>query len=234
LALQQLMQLIQVMEDAFVSLRLDQNFTNPRTSGWDNMIRRSTESPLFRKWWPSLQALYCRPFRQFLNDEYGLNAVSPGSAASESKRQIVELTDDIRENDEVWKAVTTRCPQETAGDKPTLLFRFSIAVERSIYVGLLRYDRKDRLVRWNADSLFVLPPLRRINIQGTYLWDILKHFRDAGVDRVEVDIDPDPAMPQRTDAAFRAFQAERVRLYMALGFKLRRRNNRQFVMREFS
>jgi hypothetical protein len=222
------------MEDAFVSLRLDQNFTNPRTSGWDNMFRRSTESPLFRKWWPALQALYCRPYRQFLDEEYGLKAFSPGSAASESRRQLIELTDDIRENDEVWNAVASRYPQETAGDKPTLLFRFSIAPERHLYVGMLRFERNDGLVRWNAGDLFVLPTLRRINVQGAYLWDILKHFRDAGVQRVEVDVDSDPALPQRTDEAFRAFQAERMRLYMALGFKLRRRNGRQFVMREFS
>jgi hypothetical protein len=222
------------MEDAFVSLRLDQTFTNPRTAGWDNMFRRATESPLFRKWWPALQALYCRPFRQFLNEEYGLKSFSPGSADSGPRRSIVELTDDIRNNDPAWAIVASRYAQQAAASGKTLLFQFTIAEARHLYVGMLRYERNDDVVRWNADDFFVLPPLRRTNVQGTYLWDVLVHFSDDGVTRIEVVVDADPAAPRRTDAAFRAFQAERMRLYMALGFKLRRRDNRQFVLRELS
>jgi Patatin-like phospholipase len=234
LALQQLMQLIQVMEDAFVSLRLDLTFTNPRTSGWDNMFRRSTESPLFRKWWPALQGLYSRSFRQFVNEEYGLKAFSPGSAASGDRRQIVELTDDIRNNDPVWKAIGARYPEKAVGSDPTLLFKFSIAEGSHIYTGMLRYGRDNAVVRWDWDDLFVLPPLWRINVQGTYLWDVLKFLRASGVTRIEVNVDNDPTTTKRTDAAFRAFQAERMRLYMALGFKLQRRAGHQYLMRDIS
>jgi hypothetical protein len=234
LALPQLMQLMQVMEDAFVPLRLDQTFTNPRVSGWDNMFRRSTESALFRKWWPALQSLYCRPFRQFLNEEYGLKAFPPGSGDSAERQAVVPLTDAIRNDDPVWKAVADRYPQQANSPKETALFNFTIAEGRYLYMGLLHYERENDIVRWNANDLFVLPPLRRINIQGTFLWDLLTFFSGSGVTRIEVKVDPDPTNAKRTDAAFRAFQADRMRLYMALGFKLRRHDGHQFVTKDLS
>jgi hypothetical protein len=234
LALPQLMQLMQVMEDAFVSLHLDRTFTNPRVSGWDNMFRRSTESALFRRWWPALQSLYCRPFRQFINEEYGLKSVSPGSSDSAQYRTVVELTDDIRNQDKVWKAVVDRYPQQAQSPKKSMLFRFALAEPSYLYMALLHYEQDNDVVRWSADDLFVLPPLRRINVQGTFLWDVLTFLSNSGVKAIEVNVDPNPANALRSDAAYRAFQADRMRLYMALGFKLRRRDGKQFVTKELS
>ena len=223
-----LMELTQVMEDAFVALNLGETFSHPLNAGWGNQFRRWTESALYRRWWPVLQPLYSRPFRQFLDDEFGLEAFSPGTTKPTGLRNIVPLTDEMQ-NDESWKSFALRYPERatTAGEK--LLLRIDFGNGKFLCVGLLTWTPDNGTATWTADDLFVRPPLRGVNIIAAFLPELLNRLRPNST--VEVKIDSNIG-ERRTDAAYRAFHADRLRMYMALGFKLRKRQGRQYLTRK--
>ena len=223
-----LMELTQVMEDAFVALKLEETYTNPLNAGWANLFRRWTESPVYRRWWPVLQPLYSRRFRQFLNDEFRLAEYSPGAPESETKRSVVELTDDIRREDPVWKAFVAHHPNATARRDEQLLLEYSVG-SGHLYLGLLTWQSNVSVAVWNVWDLYILRPFRGVNVLAAYVPLLLKYLREGGMSSVEVALDSNSQTAGRTDAGFRAFQADRLRLYIAQGFKLRKRDGQRFL-----
>ncbi|MCA9059582.1 MAG: hypothetical protein KDA85_13840, partial [Planctomycetaceae bacterium] len=77
-------EMIQVMEDTFVSLRLDLDTDHPMNSGWINQFRRWTCTRDLRSWWPVLQPIYSLEFQRFANRTLGLEPYSLNSLTLES------------------------------------------------------------------------------------------------------------------------------------------------------
>ena len=66
--------MLQLMEDAWVSCRLDTHWNHPLNLGWTNLFHRWTGATSFRMWWPLLKPLYGSRFIRFLDEQMGLSA----------------------------------------------------------------------------------------------------------------------------------------------------------------
>ena len=222
-------ELAQLMEDVFVALSIDQTYTIPLASGWHSFFGRAAASDSFRKWWPIVQSLFSRAFRQFLNDEYELADVSPGAQEASARRRVIAKTD-LDKDEKLWQSLLFRVAKEHDDGGEKLLLVFDLDETKLLPLGFLRCQVTQiegrNVGTWHADDLVIRRPMRGINVLTAYLPLILDNLAARQVTRVEVDVESDST---RTDAAFRAFHAERLRLYMSLGFKLRRRNGQQYL-----
>lgn len=67
-----LSQIMQLMEDVWVSCHLDTHFTDPNNLGWMNAFQRWAYTPSFRLWWPLLKSMYGSKFRRFMEEQLDL------------------------------------------------------------------------------------------------------------------------------------------------------------------
>jgi hypothetical protein len=65
-------QMLQVMEDAWLSLRLEGYFAYPMNRGWMNTFRRWAGSATFRRYWPGLRGEFGKDFVRFCEKELRL------------------------------------------------------------------------------------------------------------------------------------------------------------------
>lgn len=65
-------QMLQVMENAWLSLKLGQYHEHPLNRGWMTVFRRWTNSEAFSRYWPSLRGEYSQEFVQFCEKELKL------------------------------------------------------------------------------------------------------------------------------------------------------------------
>src|SRR5262249_32283742 len=84
------LEMVQVMEDAFVGLQLGENWSHPLNGGWMAVFQRWTGSPTFRALWPFIQPLYSREFSRFMNDRMRLGRFCPGESAPGKLAGLVE------------------------------------------------------------------------------------------------------------------------------------------------
>jgi len=66
--------MLQVMENAFVGLNLQQTYANSLNSGWINLFQRWSGTPLLQRYWPLLRNEYSRDFVYFCERELSLKA----------------------------------------------------------------------------------------------------------------------------------------------------------------
>jgi hypothetical protein len=60
-----LLRMLQILENAWLSLNLDVCYAHPLNRGWMDVFYRWTTSPLFRKYWPVLRVEFSRNFVAF-------------------------------------------------------------------------------------------------------------------------------------------------------------------------
>jgi hypothetical protein len=65
-------QMLQVMENAWLGLRLGQYYEHPLNRGWMTVFRRWTNSDAFSKYWPALRGQYGQEFVRFCENELKL------------------------------------------------------------------------------------------------------------------------------------------------------------------
>jgi hypothetical protein len=70
-------QMLQVMEDAWLGVRLEGYNAHPMNRGWMNALRRWTASDVFRKYWLLLRGEYSWDFVRFCESELGLDPGRP-------------------------------------------------------------------------------------------------------------------------------------------------------------
>ena len=63
--------MLQVMENSWLKLNLDEYHNHPRNSGWKNVFYRWSRSPILRKYWPMLRVEYSRDFVEFCEQQLG-------------------------------------------------------------------------------------------------------------------------------------------------------------------
>ena len=64
---------IQLMENVFLAVQLDQFHAHPLNRGWMNLFRRWTASNQFRAFWPTVRGTYSRPFVDFAETHLNLD-----------------------------------------------------------------------------------------------------------------------------------------------------------------
>jgi hypothetical protein len=65
-------QMLQVMENAWLGLKLSQYYEHPLNRGWMTVFRRWTNSSAFSRFWPALRGQYSQEFVQFCEKELKL------------------------------------------------------------------------------------------------------------------------------------------------------------------
>jgi hypothetical protein len=65
-------QMLQVMENAWLTVNLEGYFAHPMNRGWMNTLRRWTSSAKFRKYWPLLHGEFSKDFVEFCKNELQL------------------------------------------------------------------------------------------------------------------------------------------------------------------
>ena len=69
--------MLQVMENAWLGVRLDEFHAHPLNRGWMNVFRRWTNSSILRNYWPMLRGEYSQDFVSFCETELNLDAPEP-------------------------------------------------------------------------------------------------------------------------------------------------------------
>lgn len=67
-------QMLQVMEDVWLSLNIEGYFAHPMYRGWMNTFRRWTSSPKFRRYWSALRGEFSKDFVRFCETELSLKS----------------------------------------------------------------------------------------------------------------------------------------------------------------
>jgi hypothetical protein len=70
-------QMLQVVEDAWISLGLKSRYDLPMDRGWLNVFRRWTSTATFRRLWPTLRSECSPDFVHFCEDELHMTAAEP-------------------------------------------------------------------------------------------------------------------------------------------------------------
>jgi hypothetical protein len=71
-----LAQMVQVMENAYLSLNLDANYAHPMNRGWMDVFHRWTSAETFRFHWPHLRAEFGRDFVRFCERQMRMGVVT--------------------------------------------------------------------------------------------------------------------------------------------------------------
>lgn len=72
----QVIEMMQLIEDVWLSADLDRNWNHPQMIGWMNAFRRWTSSPIVCQWWPFLAPLFTPGMREFAETHLKVPAFS--------------------------------------------------------------------------------------------------------------------------------------------------------------
>lgn len=206
--LQLLVQMIELMQDAWLILDLQTHWNHPQIAGWMNLLRRWSGCPTFWMWWPMLKANFCEPFRNFVHlalqvpDKARREVLSepfknlPGGLAQNwwkrlQEQQRIPTSDGYIFYD--W-TVTVSNPDASGPPQPLQLaaLRFQLSADA-------------KTATWNLDDLFVLPYLWASGVAGAFLDGLLKRWRNMRAN------DPKPHI-SRTEKSLQVWQIETVRV----------------------
>jgi len=246
-----LIELTQMMEDAYVGLKLEETLAHPLNAGWLNLFNRVTQSVLFRCWWPVLQPLFSRAFGDFINRQCRLRGFSPGAAthsgpnrfmivspapAGAAKDRHDKLFAQYQEFE--WRLAAIRVPP-TSGVRVTKIVEFEITGSWTLPVAWIEYvlDVSAKTCTWHINDLFVPPTLRGVGINLRVTPLIIEHLKRSNAQisdgfTIKVELDEATAAERLISSSSRAFRADRIRLYLSQGFRLRRtRSGRTYLER---
>ncbi len=92
-----LLEMLQVMENAYLSLNLEVNYSHPMNRGWMDVFHRWTSAKTFRLQWPLLRGEFGRDFIRFCEKQMSLGVVKgkPVELVSENglQRLLLEFED---------------------------------------------------------------------------------------------------------------------------------------------
>jgi hypothetical protein len=87
-----LLEMLQVAEDAYLSLNLEKYYAHPLNRGWMDVFFRWTSSRTFRKHWPTLRAEFGRDFVGFCERQIGIGEIT-GEARRLDRQSLETLPD---------------------------------------------------------------------------------------------------------------------------------------------
>jgi hypothetical protein len=209
-----LIQMIQLMEDAWFAASLDTHWNDPNNLGWMNTFQRWAYSPSFRLWWPILKPMYGRKFRRFMEERLSLaDGDYPPTIATVTNQESI-LPRGVAQT--YWR----RMYGET--EKPGMtIYSFDLQLTHQrekkdkthpVQAGLAFLDLSDKkTARWNVDDFFIPPSLWGAGLGAVFLSKLLPKLKGKGFTHCEVTIEeqkrPDDELAvdwsKRTDLASR-------------------------------
>ncbi|HEY6136804.1 MAG TPA: hypothetical protein VI670_03480 [Thermoanaerobaculia bacterium] len=203
-------QVIQLMEDVYVSCQLEAYGTHPLNLGWMNIFGRWATTHAFRDWWPLLSAMYNPRMARYMEAKLGLPPVRALVGAINKNPSAAALAL------ELWQA----CGR---ADHPGQPWTYDVTIRpgQIVSVAVVFVDVSNSPVTWLHENFFVPPSFWGARIGQQFLAEICAN------QKVLVSIDTDPARrKEATDAVQMYRQAG---LYVA-GFVSSKGTNRLRMM----
>ena len=214
-AISLLVQMLQLMEDVYVGCRLEETWSHPLKAGWMNLFARWTHGRSFRQWWPILQGLYSRRFRDFIRERFGIR--------EPTNFTIVGPTETLPPG---LAATWWTLEQKPTGEEPGFEFYEYLLKANSsevkpldlqIALARIAHTSADGVTtaRWTTYAFYVPPSLWGTGIGTRFLQSLLVQLRGSGVSSCEVTIPEVDAVAQRGN---RAYHTDTITFYKSAGF----------------
>jgi len=199
-----LVQIIQLMEDAWLACHLETHWNHPNNLGWMNAFQRWAYTPSFRLWWPILKPMYGSKFRRFMEERLSLADEDYPPTTATVTNQGKNLPDGVAQI--YWKRMHEHDP-EHGKDKTVYSYDLKLTLQSQdgknacydFQAGLAFLDLSGKtLARWNVEDFFVPPSLWGAGLGARFLNELLVMLKKEGVKNCEVDV---KAPPKKTDDA---------------------------------
>ena len=214
-----LVQIIQLMEDAWLTCHLETHWNHPNNLGWMNAFQRWAYTPSFRLWWPILKPMYGSKFRRFMEEHLDLADEDYPPTTDKVNDRGHSVPDGVAQI--YWKRMNAEDPRRGT-DKTVYSYDLKLTLQsqasedRAYYVqaGLAFVDLRDpQIARWSANEFFVPPGLWGSGIGEKFLNKLLKELRAP---RCEVTVE----RQKRTDRASLQERNDLIAFYKRAGFQL--------------
>ena len=227
-----LIQIIQLMEDAWLACHLETHWNHPNNLGWMNAFQRWAYTPSFRLWWPILKPMYGRKFRRFMEERLSLADEDYPPTTATVTNQGKNLPSGVAQI--YWKRMHQQNPEHGTG-KTVYSYDLKLTQQSEegqdipyyVQAGLAFLDLSEKtLARWNVEDFFVPPSLWGAGLGAKFLNELLAILKREGVTRCEVAVEApkegDGAVEwlKRTDLASRQQLNDLLAFYQRANFTL--------------
>jgi GNAT superfamily N-acetyltransferase len=229
-----LVQIIQLMEDVWLTCYLETHWNDPNNLGWMNTFQRWAYTPSFRLWWPILKPMYGSKFRRFMEERLSLADEDYPPTTATVTNQGKNLPTGVAQI--YWKRMHAQNQTQEA-DKIVYSYDLKLTLQSEhgkdtcyeVQAGLAFLDLSDKtLARWNVEDFFVPPSLWGAGLGAKFLNELLAILKKEGVTRCEVAVEPPPKKTddvavewlKRTDVASRQQLNDLLAFYQRANFTL--------------
>ena len=218
-ALHFLVQIIQLMEDAWLSCYLDTHWNHPNNLGWMNTFQRWAYTPSFRLWWPILKPIYGSKFRRFMEEHLDLAEDDYPTTTGKVSDRGHNVPDGVAQI--YWNRMNAGNPLRGT-DKTVYSYDLRLRLQSQegeghrydVQAGLAFVDLRDpKIARWSAKDFFVPPGLWGSGIGEKFLEKLLK---DLPAPSCEVTVEKQT----RIDLASLQERNDLIAFYKRAGFQL--------------
>lgn len=193
-------QVIQLMEDVYVSCLMERYWSHPLNVGWVNLFGRWATTPVFRDWWPIISPMYNPRVARFIEDQFGL----PSTRTTPSLKGTIDVSNTRAGVAwEIWKSM-----HRSGNAMPTAtVWRYEMELESGHKVNTaLVFVEKDGVgFSWKHEHFFVPPSFWGARIGQLFLKTI------PSGQRLTVTIRHDPAHKKEF--------SDSLQLYLEAGFR---------------
>ncbi len=179
-----LLRVTQLMEEAWLTCRLDEWWDHPLNLGWINLFARWATCEEFRFWWPVLSPMFSPGFRSFIHHRFPMrggaipqkgtvgvlirNPDAPGLAEVWLEERSAQMFN--------WGAAPPDCTRVFYENLLGLPRRGGNVVQ--IQTGIAGVTRHQQKAAWTSDDFFVPPSLWGAGIGWYFLKGLLE--KEAG------------------------------------------------------
>ncbi len=200
-----LMRAIQLMEDAWIGLKLRTLWAHPVNEGWMNYFHRWAAMPSFRRWWPLLRPLYSMDFRYFIRSRFEIGVVDPLVRSDDvgkpgPEMELHKISQGADREGYAWKAYHDRrgalacdlCVKLCAEGMVVFDYRMSMSfaddeAHQKLQVGfaVVKIEKKNeggverKIASWDSNLFYVPEPLFGSGIVGRFLERLIKELHET-------------------------------------------------------
>jgi hypothetical protein len=193
-------QVIQLMEDVYVSCIMERYWSHPLNVGWVNLFGRWATTAVFRDWWPILSPMYSPRVARFIEEQFNL----PSTRTSRALQGRVDKSG-VRHGVawEIWQSMHRLDPPPA-----NTLWRYEMELESGHRVNTALVFVDDTVagkISWKHEDFFVPP-----SFWGARIGQLFLRAIPPG-DQLSVTIKHDPAHKKEFSDA--------IQLYRDVGFR---------------
>jgi len=200
-----LVQMMQLLDDVFISCEFEQHWNHPLNMGWMNYFGRWFTTPVVRTWWPVLSPMYNRKAVQFAERHFGLPAIT------DLQPSVVEPVDDRGLATTLWRDMGKTMPP----GKTRFVYCVTLPGGPVVELAVVFVTDGGDKVSWGAGDFFVPPSLWAAGVGSGFLKQLVPVLATKGFDQAEVEVS-EPAV--RDDAGRKEF-SDLVQMYREAGFR---------------